>query len=295
MSILAALLSLLVGAIVGLLGGGGSILTLPMLVYLLGMDGKQGIASSLFVVGTTSLVGVATHATLGNVRWKVGFLFGAIGMTAAFVAGNLARWIPERALLFTFATVMVATAVAMMRGRRSAGASASTASPGRIALLGSSVGMVSGLVGAGGGFLIVPALSLFAGLPMAEAIGTSLFVISMQAFAGFGGHATHVELDWRLLGVITTASVVGSVAGAMVGRRTPQDLLRRGFAWLVLGMGLFILGREIPRETLDLPLAGIGGAVLLVATLGVAVRNLKWNKSLEKGKKTADSSHFDEI
>lgn len=296
MLLLASLLSLLIGAILGLLGGGGSILTVPMLVYLLGMDGKEGIASSLFVVGATSLVGVATHATLGNVRWKIGLLFGAVGMASAFLAGNLARWIPERALLLGFAGVMLATAFAMMRGRRGADGPPAPLSLGRIGLLGSSVGMVSGLVGAGGGFLVVPALSLLGGLRMTEAIGTSLFVIALQAFAGFGGHSTYVKLNWSLLAVITTASVVGSIAGAAAGRHVPQELLRRGFAFFVWVMGFFILSQELPAAWLEQPVAQVGGAMVLVATVGAVWRNLRVTKvPPPKGVGTGDPRGSDGI
>jgi uncharacterized membrane protein YfcA len=296
MLLLAALLSLLIGAILGLLGGGGSILTVPMLVYLLGMDGKEGIASSLFVVGATSLVGVATHAALGNVRWRIGLLFGVVGMASAFCAGNLARWVPERVLLLGFAGVMIATALAMIRVRRGGGEAPASLSLARIGLLGSAVGMISGLVGAGGGFLVVPALSLLGGLQMAEAIGTSLFVIALQAFAGFGGHATYVQLDWNLLAIITTASVLGSVAGAAMGRHVPQDLLRRGFAFFVWVMGIFILSQELPGELLEQPAAQVGGAVVLVATVGAVWRNLRVTKAPPpKGVEAGDPTGSDGI
>lgn len=238
--LLAGVLSLLIGVVLGLLGGGGAILTLPILVYVLRVEPKTAIAMSLFVVGATSTAGSVVHARAGRVRGKLGAIFGAAAMAGAFGGGRLARFVPATVLLVGFALVMLVTALAMLR-RTSRAAEPRPLALGRLLLLGAVVGFVSGLVGAGGGFLIVPALTLLGGLRMREAVGTSLFVIALQSFAGLAGHVGHVTVDWPLATVIAAAAVVGAVAGAHLGRRVSPDALRRSFAWLVLAMGFVML------------------------------------------------------
>lgn len=248
MLILAALLSLLIGVSLGLLGGGGSILTLPILVYVLHVEPRTAIAMSLFVVGITSVMGSVAHARSGRVRFRTGLVFSATAMAAAYGGGQIASLLPARVLLLAFATMMLITAIAMMRGRR---ASAAAEAPGegsvlKILAVGAAVGLVAGLVGAGGGFLIVPALALFGGLAMPEAVGTSLLVIALQSFAGFAGHAGHVHLDWTLTAVVSAAAVAGSFAGARLGRGLSPEALRKGFAWFVLAMAVFLLAQQLP-------------------------------------------------
>jgi uncharacterized protein len=258
--VLAAFLALAIGVTLGLLGGGGASLTLPMLVYALQVEPKTAIATSLLVVGATSLVGMTVHARAGFVRWKIGVTFGAAAMAGAYAGGRAAHFVPATLLLVLFGVVMVTTATLMLRGRKEDDASRPLRLP-HVLALGAVVGVISGLVGAGGGFLIVPALVLFGGLPMREAIGTSLFVIGLQSFAGFAGHVKHVELDLLLVGVITAAAIVGSLAGARFASRVPAPLLRRAFAWLVLGMGMFLFAKQLP----PLVAAGASALVLVVA------------------------------
>ncbi len=260
--LIAALLSLVVGVVLGMLGGGGAILTLPMLVYVVGVEPKAAIAMSLFVVGSTSLVASTIHARARRVRWKIGAVFGAAAMTGAFAGGRFARFIPASALLVAFALVMLVTATAMLNGRPEDPGAARPLALARVLLLGAAVGVVSGLVGAGGGFLIVPALTLFGGLTMRDAIGTSLFVIALQSFAGFAGHIGHVEIDWGLAGVVTAAAVVGTISGASFGKTVSPDVLRRGFAWLVLAMGLVMVGHQV-----SLVVAAVVAAVTLATVL----------------------------
>jgi uncharacterized membrane protein YfcA len=217
-----------------------------MLVFVAGVEPRTAIASSLFVVGATSVIGAAMHARAGNVRWKVGAVFGSAAMGGAFAGGRVARFVPANTLLLLFAFLMIGTAIAMLRARREADAASAGLRPARALLLGATVGFVAGLVGAGGGFLVVPALTIFGGLAMREAIGTSLFVIALQSFAGFAGHVAHVHLDWSLVVSITAAAVVGSLAGAAVGRRVPVKSLRRGFAWLVLAIGIAMIALRLP-------------------------------------------------
>jgi uncharacterized membrane protein YfcA len=145
-----------------------------------------------------------------------------------------------------FGAVMLLTAISMLRGRRVASEPRALRLAPALAL-GAGVGIVSGLVGAGGGFLIVPALTLFAGLAMHEAVGTSLFVIAAQSFAGFLGHAPHAHIGWPLALVAVGAAIVGSLAGARLGGRVPAPALRRGFAWLVIAMAIFIAFQQLPH------------------------------------------------
>lgn len=239
-------LAVVVGLTLGLLGGGGSILMVPLLTYVGGFDPKEAIAASLFVVGVTSLVSMIAHARSGNVRWKTGLIFGAAGMVGAFGGGLLGGKIPGTVLMILFAIMMVATATAMIRGRKkTSAADAPTELPlARVILDGLVVGLVTGLVGAGGGFLVVPALALLGGLPMAVAVGTSLLVIAMKSFAGLAGYLTAVSLDWGFIGLVTAAAVLGSLLGAALTTRVPEAKLRAGFGWFVLAMGIFVLTKE---------------------------------------------------
>lgn len=245
MILLGVALSLLVGLSLGLLGGGGSILMVPLLVYVVGVEPREAIAMSLLVVGVTSIAAIVPHARASNVAWRTGLVFGAAGMVGAFGGGLLAGWIPATVLLVLFALMMVATSVAMLRGRDAPKPAVEHTSALHIVLHGLVVGSATGLVGAGGGFLVVPALALLGGLPMHRAIGTSLLVISMKSFAGFAGHAAHVDVDLGFTALVTVAAVLGSIGGAALGHRIAADHLRRGFAWFVLAMAAFLLIRQL--------------------------------------------------
>ena len=249
MLVLALLLSTLIGISLGLLGGGGSILTTPILIYALGVEPKAAIATSLLVVGVTGIAGLLQHARAGNVDWRTGMIFGVAGMAGAYAGGVVAGWIPAQVLMALFALMMLATSVAMFRGRKEAGQDGQAGQTGqavwKIMLDGLVVGLITGLVGAGGGFLVVPALALLGGLPMKRAIGTSLLVISMKSFAGYAGHATHVDVDLQLAATVAGAAVAGSFAGSLLSTRISPDSLRRGFAVFVLCMGSFVLYQQI--------------------------------------------------
>ncbi|MDV5150014.1 sulfite exporter TauE/SafE family protein [Streptomyces sp. SBC-4] len=240
--------SLLVGVSLGTLGGGGSILTVPLLVYLAGQDTKEAIATSLFVVGVTSLAALVPHARARRVRWRTGLLFGAFSMVGAYAGGRLAAYVPGTVLLVGFALMMLATAVAMLRTSRRA---PERGRPARgdltlrhLAAQGLAVGAVTGLVGSGGGFLVVPALAVLAGLPMGIAVGTSLLVIAMNSFAGLAGHLSGVTVDWRLALTVTAAAVAGSIVGGRLAGRVPQDALRTAFGWFVVVMGALVLAQQ---------------------------------------------------
>lgn len=240
-------LAVFVGIALGLLGGGGSILTVPLLAYVAGMDAKQAIATSLLVVGVTSAVGAVSHARAGRVQWRTGLIFGAAGMAGAYAGGLLARFIPGTVLLIGFAVMMIATAVAMLRGRKNVQPTegAHRMPVPKIIAEGLVVGLVTGLVGAGGGFLVVPALALLGGLPMPVAVGTSLIVIAMKSFAGLAGYLSSVQIDWGLALAVTAAAVVGALIGARLTAMIDPDALRKAFGWFVLGMSSVILAQEI--------------------------------------------------
>lgn len=248
--VIALALAALVGVSLGLLGGGGSILTVPILTYVLGMDPREAIAASLFIVGTTSTVSAITHARAGRVRWKTGVLFGVAGMVGAFGGGVIGGFVPGVVLMILFALMMIVTAIAMIRGRKNRDGGSSAPSGdlpvARILLDGLLVGVATGLVGAGGGFLVVPALNLLGGLPMAIAVGTSLLVIALKSFAGLGGYLLSVRLDWPIVLAFTTTAVAGSFIGVALAGRIPERALRRGFGIFVLVMGAFVLVQEIP-------------------------------------------------
>jgi uncharacterized membrane protein YfcA len=258
-------LAVVVGLALGLLGGGGSILMVPLLVYVAGLGAKEAIAASLVVVGVTAAVGAAGHARARRVRWRTGLLFGAAGMAGAFAGGLVGGHLPAQLLLAAFALMMIATAAAMLRGRK--GVDPPTVRRelpvGRVLVDGAVVGLVTGLVGAGGGFLVVPALALLGGLPMGVAVGTSLLVIAMKSGAALTGYLATVSIDWPAIGAVTLATVAGSLLGARLVGHVPADTLRRGFGWFVLTTGAFVLVQQTP--------AGVRGpALIALATLAAA-------------------------
>lgn len=251
--VIALLLAVLVGLSLGLLGGGGSILTVPILTYVLGMEPRAAIASSLFIVGVTSTVGLMTHARARRVRWKTGALFGIAGMVGAFTGGFIGDWIPGPVLMILFAVMMIATATAMIRRRTPSANEMQAQNDGaglplaRILPVGFLVGLATGLVGAGGGFLIVPALNLIGGLPMAAAVATSLLVIAMNTTSGLTGALMSVPLDWPIVLAFTGVAVAGSLLGARLTGRIPERALRRSFGVFVLAMGVLVLTQEAPN------------------------------------------------
>jgi uncharacterized membrane protein YfcA len=261
--IVAVSLSMLIGLSLGLLGGGGSILTIPILTYALGVEPKHAIAMSLFVVGATSAVGAFQHALSGRVRVRTAAVFGGAGIVGAFAGGRINRFIPAGLLLTAFAVLMVVMAFAMLRGRKELDVTRESAPVARVALEGAAVGFMTGLIGAGGGFVVVPALVLLVGLPMREAVATSLLVIALNSFAGFAGSLGHITLDWPLTAVVTYAAVAGTIAGTALSARVPQATLRRMFAWLVLAMAVYMLWRELPPFPLALFVAAMLGGMAL--------------------------------
>jgi uncharacterized protein len=250
------LAALLIGVLLGLLGGGGSVLAVPLLVYFQHLDAKTAIATALVMVGATSLLATIGHALRGRVCLKAGAVFASAGMLGSYSGSRLAAYVPDSLLMMIFAVVLLVTAVAMIRGRRERvggaplGAPLCPATIPVLALLldGLLVGGVTGLVGAGGGFVVVPALNLLGGLPMHAAVGTSLFVLTLNSAAALVGYLQQVDVDPVLAGSLTAAAIVGSQFGARLSGRLGGPSLRRWFGLFVLLVGAYIIYREFTPE-----------------------------------------------
>jgi len=261
--ILGLALASVVGFSLGLLGGGGSILAVPILVYVLGYDAKPAIAMSLAVVGVTSLLGAARHWSAGNVDGRTALVFGAVAMVASYLGARAAGLLSGAVQLEIFGTVMLVASIFMFRERDEQkvpdSGEAGTFSFVLIATQAAFVGLLTGIVGVGGGFLIVPALVLLAGVPMKRAVGTSLLVIAMNSASGFVGYLDQVTLPWGFLAGFTGMALVGVVVGSSLVNRVPQRALRRIFAGFLVIMAVFILfenrdsfrGRDSARPPAD--------------------------------------------
>ncbi len=262
MAIVGYFASALIGVSLGLIGGGGSILTVPVLVYLFGVEPVLATAYSLFIVGATSLVGTFPKYREDMVNLKTALIFGIPSIVAVYsTRAWLVPLIPDpvfgigglvvsKAMLLMglFALLMVFASVSMIRSRKDAAESEDLV-PQRfnypmILLEGAVVGMLTGLVGAGGGFLIIPALVLFSKLPMKQAVGTSLLIIAAKSLFGFMGDLSHYHLDWALLTSVTALAIGGIFVGNRMSRRVDSNQLKKAFGWFVLVMGIYILLKE---------------------------------------------------
>lgn len=243
MAALGLVFAALIGITLGLLGGGGSILTVPVFVYALGFDAKQAIAMSLPVVGATSLVGALGHWRAGNVNLRTALTFGSVAMAGSFAGARLAALVSGSTQLTLLAVVMLAAAVSMLRASRRRSAVAGREHPpvALLSLVGVGVGVLTGLVGIGGGFLIVPALVVLARVPMTQAVGTSLLVIAMNAAAGFLGYAGQLSIPWDFVALFTAVAMAGILAGTHLVRFVSQGMLERAFAVLLLAAGGLML------------------------------------------------------
>ena len=240
------ILAAVVGLSLGLLGGGGSVLAVPIFVYLLGYDAKVAIAMSLAVVGVTSLVASVGHWRAGNVRLKVAAAFAPVAMLGTWVGARLATLVSGTFQLSLFAVVMLTSAVFMFRGssrqmEEAAEGECCRIAPAAITAQALFVGVMTGFVGVGGGFLIVPALALLSKVPIRIAIGTSLVVIALNAAVGFAGYLGEVEVPWLFMGAFAAVATVGATGGSRLGRFVPQHALRRAFAVFLVAMGTLIL------------------------------------------------------
>jgi uncharacterized membrane protein YfcA len=242
--------ALLVGLVLGLLGSGGSILTVPVLVYLVGEPNKLAIAESLGIVTLISFVGALPFVYRGQVSWRNVLLFGLPGMIGAYLGAYLSQFMPGALQLVIFAGVMLLAAAMMMRRTVPDPGDAPLRLYWKVMLDGFGVGVLTGLVGVGGGFLIVPALVLLGGLPMHLAIGTSLFIISVKSVSGFVKYIdvlgeAGLSIHWDLVLIFSAIGIVGSFIGGKVGAYVPQARLKRGFAVFLILMGVVILWQNL--------------------------------------------------
>ncbi len=253
MIIAAWLGALAIGVSLGLLGSGGSIVTVPVLVYLVGQPDKVAIASSLAIVGGISLIGALPFALSRRISWRNVLFFGLPGMAGSFLGAYIAQYVSGTVQLLLFAGIMLLAAIFMFRPDDTEAVQADKPHElWKIGLEGLTVGAVTGLVGVGGGFLIVPALALLGGLPMHIAIGTSLLIIALKSFVGFFEYLNvltdlNLTVDWNVVFIFTGLGVVGSFLGNRLGRSMPQVLLKRVFAVFLLAMGAFILYQNVPK------------------------------------------------
>ncbi len=254
-------LAMIIGLLLGLLGGGGSILTVPMLVYVLHVEPKLAIVTSFVVVGVSSLIALIPHARRGSVCWKSGLFFGLAGMAGAFGGGRLAAHFSGDVLMTLFGLVSLSTGLLMLRKKRGDPKPNAIVHPTSICPLrvpffrvlfdGFFVGSLTGMVGVGGGFLIVPALTLLVGLPMQGAVGTSLLVITMNALAGLSGYSQHVTLDWELTGLVAAGAIFGSAVGAWLSAHIKPAALRKAFGMMVIVVAGYVLSQAMSTQMLS--------------------------------------------
>ncbi|WP_353119719.1 sulfite exporter TauE/SafE family protein [Myroides odoratus] len=252
-------LALLVGISLGLIGSGGSILTVPILVYILKIEPFLATAYSLFIVGSTALVGGIQNAINRKVNYKLVVLFGLPSLLAVYVMrAYVLPLVPDTiiigslnlsknvVLMVLFALVMFTSAMKMIRPKAiTPNQTQSQPQQTQLILQGVLIGIVAGTVGAGGGFLIIPALILFANISMKEAVGTSLFIIAIQSLFGFLGDVSNPLLDWNLLLTFSAISIVGIFLGIFLTRYIPDNNLKKGFGYFVLLMALYIFSKEV--------------------------------------------------
>lgn len=253
--------ALLIGVVLGLIGGGGSILTVPILVYVMSVEPIEATAYSLFVVGVSALIGAVRNAQKGMVDFKTGVIFAIPAFIAVFLTR---KWIVpaipghlfsigsfemtrDVAIMVFFAIVMLFASISMIRGRKKEEEEESDKVVYNYPLIimeGLIVGILTGIVGAGGGFLIIPALVLFAKLPMKKAVATSLMIIAIKSLIGFLGDIQNVEINWGFLLLFTAISAVGIFVGIYLNKFIDGKKLKKGFGYFVLVMGVYVILAE---------------------------------------------------
>jgi len=238
-----------IGLSLGLLGGGGSILTVPALVYLVGQTPQAAVTTSLAIVGANSLLGAFFHNSQGSLNLKVGLVFGGAGMAAAYLAAGLSAHFTPAALMTAFAGLMLLVGALMFIRKDGTGQEANGVKPNWLVVLGGGalVGLLTGILGVGGGFLIVPVLVMMVGLPMYQAVGTSLLIIAANSFAGLAGHLSVPGFDLALAVVFIAAGLAGTFAGSRLARYLPAPILRKGFAVFVILLAVFLFADNLPR------------------------------------------------
>ena len=251
MSVLAWIGATAIGVSLGLLGSGGSILTVPVLVYLIGQDEKLAIAGSLAIVGSIALAGSLPNLKKNLIDWRIVVLFGIPGMAGTYMGAWIATWISGLIQLALFAVVMLLASWQMLKPVVLNDSPHEPREIWKIGLDGLLVGILTGLVGVGGGFLIVPALVLLGGLSMHRAVATSLVIIALKSFTGFWKYLDVLDkhglaLDWNIIAIVTVLGVLGSFIGSRIASRVDQHKLRRIFGVFLIIMGIYILARTLP-------------------------------------------------
>lgn len=244
--------ALVVGLSLGLLGSGGSILTVPILVYVVGESPKLAVATSLVIVGVIAAVGAASHARRQLVDWRQVMLFGLPGIVATWAGAWASHFVSGAVQLVVFALIMGLASIAMLRPAPHAAETPVRRHFTWLLAAGVGVGLITGFVGVGGGFLFVPALVVLGGLSMHRAVGTSLAVIALNSASGFASHwlqlaSAQIRIPWATIAVFAVIGTAGSLAGQMLGRRLAHANLRRAFGVLLIAMSGFVLWRTLPQ------------------------------------------------
>lgn len=237
---------LAIGLTLGLLGGGGSILTVPALVYLAGQTPQAAVAASLVIVGANSTMGAFFHRTQGTLNWNIALFFGSAGMLTSYFAAGFSQYFSATALLVAFASLMLFVGIYMLLRKTPQVRDANQPTNWFVIIgSGATVGVLTGFLGVGGGFLIVPALVILVGLPMRQAIGTSLVIISMNSLASLLGHLGHTSLDLSVVGIFLIGGLAGTLLGSRLAKRINPYYLRRAFAIFVIVLAIFLLADNI--------------------------------------------------
>ncbi|MDB5119617.1 MAG: hypothetical protein JWN56_835 [Sphingobacteriales bacterium] len=262
MEVFGYIASALIGISLGLIGGGGSILTVPVMVYLFGVSPLLATSYSLFIVGTTSLIGSISNLRKGQISLKTVLFFGASSIITVFIIRKflipvIPKYIATIAgftvtesflTMLLFGVLMLLASISMLRDKNWTGPEMEYTDFSKFFKLlsyGISIGLVTGLLGAGGGFLLIPALVLLIKLPMKKAIGTSLLIIALNSLIGFAGDLGHFTIEWKFLMTITLIAAAGIFVGGLIGKKIPGENLKKGFGWFVLLMGIYIIAREV--------------------------------------------------
>jgi uncharacterized protein len=245
-ALLALPFGLAIGLLLGLVGGGGSVLAVPVLVYLLGEPVKDATTASLLVVGTAALVGAADHARIGRVELRTGLTFGAAGAAGAIAGTALNRIVGGRVILLAFAALLLVAAVAMLKRAPESPTRDRKPSFVRVAPVGFGTGVLTGFFGVGGGFVIVPALVLLLGLPLTLAVGTSLLVIALTSASALAAHLASGGIDWLIATTFTGAAIAGALTGRRVGAVVSSQRLGQLFALLLVAIAVFLVAENLP-------------------------------------------------
>lgn len=241
--LIAPILGYIIGLVLGLLGGGGSILTVPALVYLVGQSPPVAVTASLVIVGVNSATGAAFHNKQGTLNWQVALAFGGAGMVTAYFAAGLSAHVAPTLLMILFAMLMLVVGMVMILrpAKRMPSEPKIERSWLQVILAGAVVGILTGFLGVGGGFLIVPALVMLVGLPMRQAVGTSLLIIAMNSLAGFLGHLGAASMDLGLIVIFTVTGLLGTFSGTRLAQRVDSKHLQRLFAVFILVLATALL------------------------------------------------------